>query len=269
MDFYQAIMSQQLIGAHRGHRAYLPENTLAAFQDCPGNCDYIELDIQFTRDGVAVVFHDETLKRTSNALSHPDFWQVKSLILANFDYSQLHKLDVGSWFYTTDPFQTIQQGLKPKLNVEAHAQTILTFEQLLEFISTTDLGINVEIKYLHPSTHSSIKSLLKSLSHFNLKRACIISSFDHTILQSIKCIDKSFKTAALVEEKHPDDLYQYLKHIKVDGYHIDDSLVDKPLFDELKKRNYFCSIYTVNSNKRKKEIYSLLKTGSIITDYLY
>ena len=50
--------------AHRGlHNAEIPENSLAAF-DAACRAGYgIELDVQLSRDGVAMVFHDATLTR--------------------------------------------------------------------------------------------------------------------------------------------------------------------------------------------------------------
>ena len=45
--------------AHRGGAQLMPENTLAAFADALARgCDGAELDVQLTRDGVAVVHHD-------------------------------------------------------------------------------------------------------------------------------------------------------------------------------------------------------------------
>jgi glycerophosphoryl diester phosphodiesterase len=53
-----------LIIAHRGASAEKPENTLAAFRRALAlKADGVELDVQVTRDGVPVVFHDATLRR--------------------------------------------------------------------------------------------------------------------------------------------------------------------------------------------------------------
>src|SRR5579862_6854257 len=50
--------------AHRGASAEAPENTLRAFaRALELGVDGIELDVQVTRDGVAVIFHDSTLMR--------------------------------------------------------------------------------------------------------------------------------------------------------------------------------------------------------------
>ena len=57
-----------LVIAHRGASAEKPENTLAAFRRALAlKVDAIELDVQVTRDGVAVVFHDESLRRLTGS----------------------------------------------------------------------------------------------------------------------------------------------------------------------------------------------------------
>ena len=58
------LVAQPLIIAHRGASAEKPENTLAAFRRALAlEVDGIELDVQVTRDGVPVVFHDASLSR--------------------------------------------------------------------------------------------------------------------------------------------------------------------------------------------------------------
>jgi glycerophosphoryl diester phosphodiesterase len=57
-------VDRPLFIAHRGASAEAPENTLAAFRRALElGVDGLELDVQVTRDGVPVVFHDDTLVR--------------------------------------------------------------------------------------------------------------------------------------------------------------------------------------------------------------
>ena len=54
------------VWAHRGASAYAPENTLEAFLlAAEQGADGVELDVQLTKDGVPVVFHDWDLKRAA------------------------------------------------------------------------------------------------------------------------------------------------------------------------------------------------------------
>lgn len=62
--FFVFFVAHPLIIAHRGASAERPENTLAAFRRAVAlEADGIELDVQLTRDGVPVVFHDSSLQR--------------------------------------------------------------------------------------------------------------------------------------------------------------------------------------------------------------
>ncbi len=52
--------------AHRGLPAEFPENSLAGIQAAlEAGAEGVELDIQFTRDGVPVLYHDENMQRLS------------------------------------------------------------------------------------------------------------------------------------------------------------------------------------------------------------
>jgi glycerophosphoryl diester phosphodiesterase len=54
----------QVIG-HRGAMAYAPENTLASFREAKKRgAAWVEIDVKLTADGVPIVMHDESLKRT-------------------------------------------------------------------------------------------------------------------------------------------------------------------------------------------------------------
>lgn len=67
--------------AHRGSRILWPENTWIAFDAAVGDLgySYVETDIQVTRDGVVVVFHDETLERTTNGVGRVADWNWEDL----------------------------------------------------------------------------------------------------------------------------------------------------------------------------------------------
>lgn len=86
-----------LVIAHRGASAYTPENTLAAV-DTAGDqgIDWVENDVQRTKDGRLVVIHDDSLQRTTDVEQiFPDRapWKVK-----DFTAAEIARLDAGSWF---------------------------------------------------------------------------------------------------------------------------------------------------------------------------
>ncbi|WP_194843447.1 glycerophosphodiester phosphodiesterase [Paenibacillus sp. B01] len=78
-----------LVLAHRGASADAPENTFAAFElALRQGADYIELDVQLSRDGVPFVLHDEKLERTTDGRG----------IASRRTMRELESLDAGGWF---------------------------------------------------------------------------------------------------------------------------------------------------------------------------
>ena len=75
--------------AHRGASAYAPENTLSAFKlAVEQQADWLEMDVQQTKDGQLVVFHDLRMERTTNGRG-----ALRDLTLAD-----VRQLDAGAWF---------------------------------------------------------------------------------------------------------------------------------------------------------------------------
>jgi glycerophosphoryl diester phosphodiesterase len=51
---------------HRGAKAYAPENTLASFREARRRgAAWVEIDVKLTADGVPIIMHDASLKRTT------------------------------------------------------------------------------------------------------------------------------------------------------------------------------------------------------------
>ncbi|HLS24683.1 MAG TPA: glycerophosphodiester phosphodiesterase family protein [Beutenbergiaceae bacterium] len=81
-------MNTQVI-AHRGNSSVAPENTMAAFESAwRAGADVIELDIQLTADGQAVVIHNDTLDATTDATGP----------VSTRTAAELGEVDAGSWF---------------------------------------------------------------------------------------------------------------------------------------------------------------------------
>jgi glycerophosphoryl diester phosphodiesterase len=56
-----------IVIAHRGAHREAPENTLASLEQAIEiGCDYVELDVRRTKDGVLVIMHDSSVNRMTN-----------------------------------------------------------------------------------------------------------------------------------------------------------------------------------------------------------
>lgn len=93
--------------AHRGASAYAPEHTLEAYRlAIAQGADFVEQDLQITKDGVLVCLHDLTLERTTNVEDvFPNRFRkdekepsVKHYYVSDFTLAEIKQLDAGSWF---------------------------------------------------------------------------------------------------------------------------------------------------------------------------
>src|SRR5262245_33001806 len=73
--------------AHRGGSLLRPENTLVAFEHAVGlGVDALECDVHLSRDGDAVVIHDATLERTTDATGPVSAHRADELARADAAY---------------------------------------------------------------------------------------------------------------------------------------------------------------------------------------
>ena len=257
MQFSDLFHRSGLIAAHRGDRAVAPENTLAAFRKSIGRCDFIELDVQYSRDGVPVVIHDETLERTSNvgdieACRRRFPWRV-----CDFTLEELKSFDYGSWFDRDDPFGR-RHGGDRDVEEEGYAgAVILTLEELLHFASVNDILLNVEMKDVHATMadERAVAGVLDVIEALGCTDRILLSSFYHPYLIRAKRSVPGLATAALQEGSHPEALVAYLHRLGVAGYHCDDAIVTEEIVTQLKAAGFFVGVYTVNDSKRQEELF--------------
>lgn len=92
------MLNKTQIFAHRGANREAAENTRTAFNLALNNdINGIETDIQLSRDGVAVLWHDDDLSRLSLPNKHVD----------DFDYAELKNINFAALFSPTDAFESV------------------------------------------------------------------------------------------------------------------------------------------------------------------
>lgn len=243
MNFLKLLNFPALFAAHRGARSIAPENTLSALKKSVGHCDFVEIDVQLSSDGVIVVMHDDTLERTTNISEIDEFKSRKPYRVCDFTFDELNALDYGSWFYKDSK----------------HKENLLTLHDALEFIKQNDMYINVEIKDMYNifSGEKIVLSVIKEIEDTKMQDSVLISSFRHEYLKLFKQKMPNIPTAALVEDKHPDNLIEYLKELKADAYNLNNELVDEKTVKKLRKNGFFVGVYTVNDFNRAEELFDM------------
>ncbi|MDX8342404.1 glycerophosphodiester phosphodiesterase [Rossellomorea sp. YZS02] len=122
--------------AHRGAAAYAPENTMASYDLAVDmKADYIEIDVQRSKDGELVVIHDTSVDRTTDGSG-----KVGDLTL-----EEMKSLDAGSW-----------------KGEQFEGEEIPTFEEVLDRYHGK-VGILIEMKSpeLYPGIEEQVADALK------------------------------------------------------------------------------------------------------------
>lgn len=116
--------------AHRGASALAPEETRAAYVRARDlGADFLEGDVQRTRDGVLVLLHDEGLERTTDVTARylprrgPAAADTVGYWVGRFDWAEIESIDAGSWFDKMHPREA---------GGPYRGQRVLSLDQLLD-----------------------------------------------------------------------------------------------------------------------------------------
>ena len=148
-----------IVTAHRGYSGQYPENTMPAFQKAAEFADEIEIDVQLSRDGRVMVFHDENLERLTG----------NRAFLRDLDYNDLTKLNAAQCVYG-DKF-----GFVP----------IPTLDEYFAWVKKTDIVTNIELKNGRFYYEGLEEKTIDLITKYDLAEKVYFSSFCHPSL--IKC----------------------------------------------------------------------------------
>lgn len=139
--------------AHRGASYDAPESTAAAYRAARDlGADYLEMDLQRSKDGVLFALHDNNLQRTTDVATK--FPERKDSPANAFTMAELKTLDAGSWFNAAYPDRARPSfvGLK-----------ILTLDEIIDIAQANPLhkpGLYIETK--EPKQFPGIERDLKA-----------------------------------------------------------------------------------------------------------
>ena len=170
--------------AHRGASEYAPENTMSAFRlGLEQGANGIETDVQMTKDGVLVLFHDDKLERVTNA----------SGAVGDYTLKELEKIDILGQY----------PGMTP--------DKIVTFEAFLDFAANKNVNLAIEIK------QAGIEDeIIEMMSRYDILDRTIVTSFHFSAIEKFSR-ETEYKVGYLLRELN-DEVIAQLKSIG--GYQI-------------------------------------------------
>lgn len=221
------------ISSHRGNSHVAPENTIPALENAiVALSDSAEIDVQLTKDGVPVLFHDKTL------------WRIAGInkYISDMTYEELSQLDVGVWF-------------SPQF-----ADTrIPTLEEAMEYCKGK-INLNIEIK-VHNNSHELTQKLVELIHKYDYEYQCVVSSSDYNALVMIKRLNDKIKTGYILSGAYGN----FYNRENIDFFSIRSGFVTKNVVDGAHEAGKEVHVWTVNAPVEIERMKSI-GVDCIITD---
>lgn len=233
-NFNIEYIKKQEITAHRGSSIKYPENTMLAFVGALNEqANWIELDVQETKDDVLVVSHDNNLKRTTG----------KDINITDMNYDEIKEIDVGSYLNSNYPISYI-----PRL------------EDVIKWASSNNMKVNIELKPngMENDLEEKVIALIKK---YNFEDNCVVASGKYEVLEKVKEIDDDIKTAYVMSFFYGD----IIKLDKVDVFSIEASSINNELVKKIHNNGKEIYAWTVNNSDSINKMLEL-NVDNIITD---
>jgi glycerophosphoryl diester phosphodiesterase len=210
---------------HRGVASLAPENTLAGFIMAAQHAlDWVEFDVQLTKDQQLIIFHDDTVDRTTNG----------SGLVHEKTLTEIESLDAGSWFHA-----------------DFQGEAVPVFSKTLPLLLDLPLTLNIELKYAADPSADQIQQLTSEviLTLQNIwpkgRPWPLISSFHwdslHRVRDQLPQAPLGFLT-----ESCTNDAIHTVAQIPNAALHCDYQTITEPFIALAQQNNVPMLAYTVN-----------------------
>lgn len=258
---------------HRGTRGLMPENTIASMKKAiEDGANFIEVDIQISKDKKVMVAHDPHINRQISLL--PDGGEIPQAdahkyLLHAMPYDSIRKFDVGSRHHEGFPQQSRFRTYIPLLG-----ELIDSVEQYTSAKGFNPVIYNIEIKarpdqdgVYQPAPAEYIDLVMRVIKSKNIDNRFYIQSFDIRQIQEVHNRYPGVITGFLTSNREA-SLDENLRNIGFtpDIYSPNYKLATKELVDQCHEKGMKFVPWTVNTLEEMQEMVNLGVDG-IITDY--
>lgn len=237
-----------LVSAHRGDIEDAPENSLPSVRTAiERGYQSVELDVQLTRDGVAVLHHDYLLQRMAG---------VKQKV-GDLTYEELSKLSIGTYEIPLVLAEG-EEGEEGRIGEIETVRIPLLSEVLAE--AQGNIKVLLDLKP-YGDGEALVREVVALVTAFEMEEEVYIQSFDSKALSLIRSLNPDIRIGQILYFALGD-----LNTIDVDFYTIEQVMLTDKLVDEAHRNGREVWVWTVNSSRNMKEVLKYRIDG-IITDF--
>lgn len=218
----------KIIG-HRGACGYAPENTLESIKTAAEmGVEWVEFDVKLTKDEVPILFHDESLERTTNGAG----------LVAEALYEDIQSLEAGSWY--ADGFT----GIK-----------VPTLEEAIEVLVKHNLGVNMEIKPCPGREKETAEVALDIMSQYwDDHDKLLISSFQHVSLETAMEMAEDWHRGLLLPEEWPENWADLADYLDVSTVNVHGNTVTQNQVEDIIDLDKPVLAYTINDPQLARKL---------------
>lgn len=225
--------------AHRGAAGITPENTKLAFLKALDlGADAIEFDVQLTKDDVCIVFHDETLERTTDGEG----------FVADTTWDVISELDAGSWFAAS--FKGIE---------------VPTLEEVLKTLGGRAI-LNIELKPDKGREERLVRHVITAVARFDMFDSVLFSSFDMPSIELLRRLVPKARIGVLCQQHRYAQAVTVAMRVGAETLHPEVKMVDHELVADAHRRGWKVWAWTANE-PGEIELLTALGVDGIFSDY--
>lgn len=209
--------------AHRGASAYLPENTLAAYELAVAQqADMIEVDLHCTRDGEVVVVHDAELARIGGRGE-----------VADASLAEVRSLDAGA------------------------GHRVPTLDELLDGFGSR-IPLNLELKQAGRGAYPELPALAAAgVRRRGLLERTLFSSFYDPVLRELRRVEPAARIALLLSRRAPQGWVERAHALSAEAVNPELPLVDRAFVERAHAEGLAVYVFTVDPPDEMRRLLDL------------
>lgn len=219
--------------AHRGASEYYPENTISSFAaGIDMGANGIETDVQITKDGILVIYHDDSTKEKIGFDG----------CIADYTWEELTHARMKNEKYGRE-------------------DCLITFEDFLKYFGWRDLTFAIELKVCGIAA-----AVIDMLKRYNVYDKAIITSFYYNALVEAHAYDKNARIGWLYVD-HKADTVEKLHAVGAMQACPKASNITKEMLDELYSEGFECRAWGISNTDIMKRTVDIGVNGGMTVNF--
>jgi len=220
-----------------GHRASKQgvENTVeAVIGAIHENADYVEIDVQLSKDGIPIAFHDTNLLRLSGE-------------------------NINIYDHTLEELKSFE------LTQNNYYSTIQTLDEICKTVNGK-IDILIDYKVHGKEKDSLVDKVVEVINNNKMESNVIFQTSKYFLIEEMKSKYPDFEIGYILSEETEDVSDKVLEDINIDFFVLRYNIINPKIVLKIQRLNKKVFVWTVNNSDRIKEFIKIGVNG-IITDY--